>query len=612
MIDLTRYDTIALDLETTGLKFWSDKIFGAAISTADGDHYFDIRKRPEVMGWLRDQLPRVRTVAFHNAKFDLHFLANHNIGLRWDQVVCTMVRAALIDEHLPDYGLDFVAKKFVGIGKDGDIWQELADMFGGKATKNAQIENLPRAPEALAGRYAKADTRATLKLHHYLEQQIAAQDLGRVDTVERRLLAALVRMERGGVRVDVDGARRAQKDVDALAKRLQKELNDIAGFEVNPNPSRSIHTLFKPQEKDAPDGSGTYWELVDGTIADKTEAGGPSIDADCLRRMKHPAAARILELRKSIKVRDVFLANHILGHHDNGVVHANFNQTKSDNGAGTGTGRLSCNAPALQQIPARDKQIAKIVRSLFLPDHGHEWVANDWAQMDFRVFAHYVKDPEILAAYAADPNTDFHSSTAQMTGLPRSPRFAGDPNAKQINLGLVFGMGKGKLAQEMGLPYTLEAGSDGRVWARPGPEAEAVFAKYHAAIPGVQDLLRTASSVAKARGFVMTALGRRIRFPRGQFTHKAGGLIFQGTAADALKVKICELDDYFESIKGSGARLVLNVHDEFDTSVPPGRADIREEVNRIVTGFGPGDAVHLRVPVVTDQGRGPNWYVASA
>lgn len=612
MIDLSKYDTIALDLETTGLNFWSEKIFGVAISTDDGDHYFDVRKNDRVIPWLRDQLPRVRTVAFHNAKFDLHFLQNNGITLAWDRVVCTMVRAALVDEHLPDYGLDFVAKKFVGIGKDGDIWQELADLFGGKATKNAQIGNLPRAPEALAGRYAKQDTRATLKLHRYLAEQIDKQDLGRVDTVERRLLAALVRMERGGVRVDIDGAQRASRRMDALAKQLQGELNSIAGFEVNPNPSRSIHTLFKPTEKESPDGSGTYWELVDGTIADKTEAGGPSIDADCLRRMTHPAASRILQLRKAIKVRDVFLANHILGHHDNGVVHANFNQTKSDNGAGTGTGRLSCNAPALQQIPARDKQIAEIVRSLFLPDHGHEWVANDWAQMDFRVFAHYVRDPEILEMYARDENTDFHSLTATMTGLPRSPRFAGDPNAKQINLGLVFGMGKGKLAQEMGLPYTLESGADGRVWARPGPEAEAVFAKYHAAIPGIQDLLKTASSVAKARGFVMTALGRRIRFPRGQFTHKAGGLIFQGTAADALKVKICELDDYFESIKDSGARLVLNVHDEFDTSIPPERADIRDEVNRVVTAFRANDEITLRVPVVTDQGRGPNWYVASA
>ena len=95
------------------------------------------------------------------------------------------------------------------------------------------------------------------------------------------------------------------------------------------------------------------------------------------------------------------------------------------------------------------------------------------------------------------------------------------------------------------------------------------------------------------------------------FVHKAGGLIFQGTAADCLKVKLVELDSYIRSIPESGARLLLNVHDEFDCSVPKDRPDIREQINRIVTAFGPGDEIQLRVPVRTDQGRGPDWWEAS-
>jgi DNA polymerase-1 len=307
------------------------------------------------------------------------------------------------------------------------------------------------------------------------------------------------------------------------------------------------------------------------------------------------------------------------GHHHNGYIHANYNQTKSDNDGdaqGTGTGRLSVNDPALQQIPARDKDMAAIVRAVFIPDESHDWVCNDWAQMDFRVFAHYVNNQAILERYRADHDTDFHALAADLTSLPRSPRFAGDPNAKQINLGLIFGMGQGRLAQEMGLPYTVEPNGRGGTWIKPGPEAEAVFAKYHAAIPGVKDLLSDATSVAKSRGYVKTIIGRHIRFPRKMYTHKAGGLIFQGSAAEALKQKIIELDDYFlslpERMHDSGRiRLLMNVHDEFDCTVPPHASEVRDEISRIVTAFGQDDVIHFRVPITTDQGVGPDWFEAS-
>jgi DNA polymerase I-like protein with 3'-5' exonuclease and polymerase domains len=412
-------------------------------------------------------------------------------------------------------------------------------------------------------------------------------------------------MEKRGVRVDIDEAETALVKLEKDTESRRHELNKLAGFEVNPNPSNSIKELFKPKLVDG------HWQLVDGTMAEKTEAGAASIDADCLRRMKHPAADLILRLRKMIRTKDVFLKGHILGHHDNGVIHANYNQTKSDNDKGTGTGRFSINDPALQQIHKRDIDIASVVRSMFIPPEGYDWTCNDWAQMDFRVFAHYVKNPKILAMYAEDPHTDFHKLCADITGLPRSPRFAGDANAKQINLGLVFGMGQGKLAAEMGLPYTIETDNRGKEWLKPGQQAIEVFNTYHSNIEGVKDMLDNATAVARSRGFVRTIMGRHIRFPKGMFTHKAGGLIFQGSAADALKVKIIQLDDYYEASKGEKGYLCLNVHDEFDSITPQGRDDVRMEVSRIVTDFHSEDQpIKFRVPIVTDQGFGANWWEA--
>lgn len=607
---LSDYPVVFLDTETTGLNWWQDRIYGISISVEDRDFYWDIRRQPEAVEWLREEIRRVRRLAAHNAKFDWHFCRKHGIIFPEDRTFCTMIRAALIDEHRMTYDLDSLGKDCVGVGKDTSIYAELAEMFGGKPTKHAQIDNLQRAPVAMAARYAKQDTNTGLKLFHWQEQQIEKQNLGRVHELEMRLLPVIVRMEEGGVRVDVDRAEKAVTDIDRQSKTMQRDLDRLAGFAVNPNPSGSIKKLFEPRRVKSADG-GEHWEAADGTPLNATDAGAPSLDADALRRMKHPAAPMILKLRKLLKARDTFLKGHVLSNHHDGVIHANINQTKSEGDVGTGTGRLSINGPALQQIPKRDKEMAAIVRAIFVPDYGHEWVCNDWAQMDFRVFAHYVKDPDILQMYRKDPDTDFHSLTAGMTGLPRSPRFAGDPNAKQINLGLVFGMGQGRLAEEMGLPYTIEPNGKGGTYLKPGPEAEAVFTQYHSSIPGVKDLLRDASSVAKSRGHVLTIMGRRIRFPLGMFVHKAGGLIFQGTAADCLKQKLIELDDYIRSEGSGDARLLLNVHDEFDTSVEPGRQDIRDEINRIVCAFGPEDAISLRVPVRTDQGRGPDWWEAS-
>ncbi len=610
--DIERWEHVVYDTETTGLQWWKDRVFGVSIIPPSGDgYYFDVRVDRNALRWLQDKIPKVKQLVCHGAKFDWHMSRESGIAFPEGKVYCTMTAAALLNEHELEYGLDHLAKKYTDVRKDTTIYQKLADLFGGRATAHAQAPNFQRAPAALIGPYAIADVVATRALYQYQQPRIEEDELGRVLALEQALLPALVRMEQRGVRVNVEEAENASKEIAKQVTLQHTALNKEAGAEINPNPSKSIHDLFKPTK----DESGR-WVLVDGTVAQSTDAGKASLDADCLRKMRHPCAAMILRLRKLIKTRDTFLNGHILGHHHNGIIHANYNQTRSDNDLGTGTGRLSVNDPALQQIHKRDVDIASIVRAIFISDPGSEWVCNDWHQMDFRVFAHYVKNPTLLQAYAQDPNTDFHALAAKITGLPRSPRFAGDANAKQINLGLVFGMGQGKLAWEMGLPYTeeVEKNADGtvkRTWLRPGEQAKEVFANYHRAIPGVKTMLENASAVAKSRGHVRTIMGRRIRFPRGQFTHKAGGLIFQGSAADALKVKIVQLDQYFTSNPGNG-HLCLNVHDEFDSIVPEGNERARIEVSRIVTDFsGEDQPIKFRVPILTDQGVGKNWWEAS-
>ncbi len=328
-----------------------------------------------------------------------------------------------------------------------------------------------------------------------------------------------------------------------------------------------------------------------------------------LYQCKMPGAAEVAQVRGMIKARDVFLKKYILEMNHKGYVHANINQTRSEEGDGTYTGRFSITEPALQQIHKRNKEMAAIVRACFLPDPETEWGCYDWAQKDFRIFAHYVNDPKINAIYAENPGADFHRVTADITGLPRDrDQKTGGANAKQMNLGLVFGMSAGRMAKEMNLPYVKSPEG----FFKAGPEAEALFAKYHNNIPGVMRLKQSAASVARPRGYIKTLLGRRIRLNWGH-AYKAAGILFQAQAAESMKVKTVELADLLHQA-GGVARLMLLVHDEFDLSMRQTRnRELDVEIKNLLERFdGAGEfPLQYRIPIRSDFGLGPDWWEAS-
>lgn len=604
--ELHRYPLVSVDVETTGRYWYRDRMFGVAVAACAEDGsgmvagYWDVRDDPQVLRILKKELPRCRRVINHWIKFDAHFLLNE--GIRPPTMECTGVRASLINEHEHDLSLDALARKYLKRQKV-DIYQELANTFGGKAERSVQMKNLHRADPALVRRYAIMDPQLALLLWIWQEERMA--DLQQIWALERKLTPVLVDIERGGIRVDLPRVRRSIKEIDARIKGRQAELNKIAGKPVNPNSAPQVRAMFGAQKDD-------YGWRVDNIAVGSTDGGEASFDANTLRVLAQfdKRAEALLAVRKLTKGRS-FLTNHILEHEIDGYVYPNYNQTRGEE-MGTITGRFSVNDPALQQIPARDKEVASIVRSCFLPDEGEQWVCYDWKQFEFRWFAHYVRNPTLNRLYEQNPEADFHQVVADITGLPRSPRFAGDANAKQINLGLVFGMGEGKMAAEMGLPHNVETRRiDGaeREFVVAGPQAKAIFAQYHSSIPGIKELLAQASSIARSRGYVQTAMGRRIRFPGGKFTHKAGGLVFQGTSADSIKQKMIELHEYGHGVK---FRFLLSVHDESDISINPRDERTKRDIKGILETFdGKECPIYCRIPIRADIGTGPNWWEAS-
>ena len=230
----------------------------------------------------------------------------------------------------------------------------------------------------------------------------------------------------------------------------------------------------------------------------------------------------------------------------------------------------------------------------------------DYGQIDFRMAAHLINDPAIIAAYTANADTDYHQIISDLTGIPRNPTYAGAPNTKTLNLSLAFGAGPGKIAFTMGMSYEVKEYRKKMMYT-PGPEAQAVFEKYHKTVPGVKAFSKQAEIIAKDTGYVRTQSGRRLRFPRGIGAHKAAGLLFQANAADVNKYGLIMVDEHIRKER-LPARLMLSVHDEIAVSMPNDPA-MANGINQAFTNFNnPGSPLTFRVPIRSSVAITPTWW----
>ena len=321
---------------------------------------------------------------------------------------------------------------------------------------------------------------------------------------------------------------------------------------------------------------------------------------------KHPLVNKIAKAREINKAHTTFIDT-ILKHQHKGRIHADINPIRSDQG-GTVTGRFSYSNPNLQQIPARNKELGPMIRSLFIPEKDHKWGCFDYSQQEPRLVVHYAATTEPICFDNSvgnivnkfkDNSVDFHQTVADMANISRT-------QAKTINLGLFYGMGKAKLQAELGLNTKQEA--------------EDLFNQYHQNVPFVRDLMGFTSKTAQSSGSIGTLLGRRCRFNKWEpnqfgmhkpmdfeeaertygrgrirraFTYKALNKLIQGSAADMTKKAMVDL--YNEGIVPH-----IQIHDELDISIQS-----EEQSNKIIEIM--ENAVSLEVPNKVDYESGLTW-----
>ena len=594
--DLRQVDEIAIDLETKdpGLKergsgsvIGDGDVVGIAVATAHYKGYFPIAHegggnmdRKQVLNWLQDILNAPSTKIFHNAIYDVCWLKNLGLTIQGD-IVCTMIAAAVTDENRFRYDLNSLSWHYLGYGKNESALAEAAESWG--IDPKAEMYKLPAMH---VGGYAERDAEITFGLWQEMKKEILHQDLEDIFDLETELFPCLVDMRFKGVRVDIEKAHRMKKsfikEENDLLTKIESETNIRPQIWAARSIANVFDTLKIPYER-----------------TEKTSA--PSFTKNFLQEHEHPVVRMIAQAREINKAHTTFIDS-IIKYEHKGRIHAEINQLRNA-GGGTVTGRFSYQNPNLQQIPARNKDLGPKIRSLFIPEKGCKWGCFDYSQQEPRLVVHYAslyKLPsvyDVIDAYKNDADADFHQTVADMAEIPRS-------QAKTINLGLFYGMGKAKLQAELGVSKE---------------KATELFNTYHARVPFVKQLMTKASNRSQDRGQIRTLLGRLCRFHlwepnqfgmhkalpheealrehgpgiRRAYTYKALNKLIQGSAADMTKKAMLEL--YKEGIIPH-----IQIHDELDLSIKDDT-----EAKKVIEIM--EEAVKLEVPNKVDYEFGNNW-----
>jgi len=598
--DLSKYDYVAIDLETkdpnlktrgSGAVIGEGEIIGFALAVEGWSGYYPIGHREGnldkriVLDYIKEVCKAPNTKIFHNAMYDVCWLRAYNIEIN-GFIVDTMVMSSLIDENRLSYTLNSIAYEYLREVKDEKGLKEAAEAAGVDAKSE-----MYKLPAMYVGAYAEKDAELTLQLFKALSVEIQKQNLSEIFDLETQLFPCLIDMKFKGVRVDVEAAHQLKRSMVQEEQALLLEIKKQTGIDTQIWAARSIAQVF---------------DKLDLHYERTLKSNAPSFTKNFLSEHKHPLVKMIAKAREINKAHTTFIDT-ILKHEHRGRIHADINPIRSDQG-GTVTGRFSYSNPNLQQIPARNKDLGPKIRSLFIPEENHTWGCFDYSQQEPRLVVHYAAttDPimyddsvsKIVAKFKSD-SVDFHQTVADMAGISRS-------NAKTINLGLFYGMGKAKLQAELGLSTKAEA--------------ENLFNQYHENVPFVRELMNRTSQHAQLSGSIGTLLGRRCRFNKWEpntfgmhtpmsleeaertygrgrikraFTYKALNKLIQGSAADMTKKAM--LDLYNEGIVPH-----IQIHDELDISV-----ESEEQAKKIIEIM--ENAVTLAVPNKVDYESGKTW-----
>jgi len=578
-LDLNGIDTVAIDIETydpnlktKGLGAIRNDGFICGIAVATGketayfplrhsDIFIDFKRDEKIWDVLNDRIFQNENITkvFHNAMYDVCWIRAVTGMMIKGRIVDTMIAASVIDENRFRYSLDSLSKDYLNEEKyKYDLQQKTLEWSGG--TVKDPMTNMHKLPSSIVKEYAKQDVNLTYKLWNlfnkkidevlYIKEDGEQKTCRQIFELETKLFLCLVDMKFKGVRIDVAKAILFGRHLKKRRDQIIKAIESITTIKVDIWAAASIKKLLD------------HLHIKDYKVTPKSKM--PQLPKNYLKTHNNKCLRMIAKAREYDKAVNTFIDGLLEYVHD-GRIHADINQIRSDTG-GTVTGRFSMSNPNLQQIPAKG-YIGGKMRELFIPEKDCKWGSFDYSQQEPRIVVHYaiklgLPGTESLQNEFDRDDADFHQIVADMANISRK-------QAKTINLGLFYGMGKIKLQKELGLDQR---------------QAKELFNEYHGRVPFVRQLSQELIAFAKENKLLFTLYDRFCRFDKWETTNKEWNpetnrfnevpLYTKEQAMEAFKAEM--LDKYKEN------KIDANYMDYFDRYYTP--AFTYKALNRLIQG----------------------------
>lgn len=570
----------AFDTETTGLDFTTSALVAFSFALSGKEAYVLIlpeeqEEAERYLSLLRPLFadPKVTKVA-QNAKFDLLHLLNYGVEVALP-LFDTMIAHYLLQPDMR-HGLDLLSETYLGISP-----MSYEAMVAPQSASNADLRQVD--PNRL-GYYAAEDAALCWMLYQHFAPELRERGLLELfDTIEMPLVPVLVRMEREGVRLDVEVLRQQAQAMHAHLEYIGGEIEHLAGRTFNVNSSKQVGEVLFDQLELSPKPK-------------KTKTGGYTTSEEALEkiRSKHPIVGKILEYRGLKKLLSTYIDPLPEMLRSDGRLHASFNQAVAS------TGRLSCSNPNIQNIPIRTEE-GRGIRAAFVPHNpGDLFLSADYSQIELRLMAAISGDEALVSAFLS--GEDVHRATAAKIHRIPTEQVTAEMRrqAKTANFGIIYGISTFGLAERLSIPRA---------------DAKRLIDGYFASYPGVEAYMKRVVEEAREAGYVQTIMGRRRYLPdikssnavvRSYAERNAINAPLQGSAADIIKLAMIRIDEAIRS-RGLASRLILQVHDELNFNVPPHEL---EEMKQLVHECMTGAISTLSVPLEVEMGVGKSWLEA--